>query len=123
MTLEARVAALETKLQEVEAIANLALRLLAVEKPVSSLLGRYGATESEDLSVHALLDDVAMRAGQGGMYAPSLGGFANELGERFPAVRGDREFMSLLLDRLKMDRPAYRKLHDYMSAAGWLSQI
>ena len=45
--------------QELDALVNLALRLIAVEKPVSTLLERYGATEAEDLAVHALLDDLS----------------------------------------------------------------
>jgi hypothetical protein len=118
--LDDRVAALEAKVQELDALVNLALRLIAVEKPVSALLERYGATEAEDLAVHALLDDVATRATQGGVYAPSFGGFTNQLWESFPAVRGNREFVSLLLDTLKLDRPAYQKLHAYIQSAAWL---
>jgi hypothetical protein len=114
-----RISALEAKVQELDALVNLALRLIAVEKPVSALLERYGATEAEDLAVHALLDDVALRAEQGGMYAPSFGGFVNELNERFSKARGDREFVALLLDTLGVDRPAYRRLHTYVSAHGW----
>src|SRR5689334_4020542 len=114
-----RLAALEAKVQELDTLVNLALRLIAVEKPVSTLLERYGATEAEDLAVHALLDDVARRAEQGGMYAPSFGGFVNELVQRFPAARGDRQLVTLLLDTLKIDRPAYQRLHAYTSAAGW----
>jgi len=117
--LEARIVALESKLQEVEAIANLALRLLAVEKPVSALLERYGATEAEDLAVHTLLDDAAKRAEVGGMYTPSFGGLVNALWEAFPGVRGNRQFVGLLLDTLKLDRPAYQRLHDHIMAAGW----
>jgi len=116
---EQRIAALEAKVRELDALVNLALRLLAVEKPVSALLERYGATEAEDLAVHTLLDDVVVRAEQGGMYAPSFGGFLNELDARFPTVRGDRQFVSLLLDTLKLDRPAYQKLHAYTTANGW----
>jgi len=104
-----RIASLESKVQELETLVNLALRLLAVEKPVSALLERYGATEAEDLAVHALLSDMATRAEQGGMYAPSFGGFMNDLLDRFPATRGNREFVSMLLDTLKLDRPAYQK--------------
>ncbi|HZR26456.1 MAG TPA: hypothetical protein VFA59_22870 [Vicinamibacterales bacterium] len=118
MDLEARVAALEQKLQEVEALANLALRLLAVERPVSALLERFGATESEELAVLALLDDLASRAEQGGIYAPSVGGFANDLARAFPAVRDNPEFVSLLIDTLKVDRPTYRKLHAYFARSG-----
>jgi hypothetical protein len=116
---EDRIAALESKVQELETLVNLALRLLAVEKPVSALLERYGATEAQDLAVHALLSEMAVRAEQGGMYAPSFGGFTNDLFNRFPATRGDREFVSILLDTLKLDRPAYQKLHVYVTKQGW----
>jgi len=116
---EQRIAALEAKVQELDALVNLALKLLAVEKPVSALLERYGATQAEDLAVHALLDDVTKRAERGGMYAPSLRGFVNEIDATFPTVRGDRQFVSLLLDTLKLDRPAYQKLHAFAIAHGW----
>jgi hypothetical protein len=116
---EDRIAALEAKVQELDALVSLALRLLSIEKPISAVLDRYGATETEDLAVHALLDDIVQRAEQGGMYAPSFGGFVGELFARFPSVRGNREFVSLLLDTLKLDRPAYRKLHAFISTQGW----
>ena len=116
---EQRIAALESKVQELDALVNLALRLLAVEKPVSALLERYGATRAEDLAVHTLLDDVAKRAEQGGMYAPSFAGFQNEIDMTFPTVRGDRQFVALLVETLKLDRPAYQKLHAYATAHGW----
>lgn len=116
---EQRIAALEAKVQELDALVNLALRLLAVEKPVSTLLERYGATQAEDSAVHALLDDVAKRAERGGMYAPSFRGFQNEIDVAFPTIRGDRQFLLLLLDTLKLDRPAYQKLHAYAIAQGW----
>jgi len=114
-----RIAALEAKVQELDALVNLALRLIAVDKPISTLLQRHGATEAENLAIHALLDDVARRAEQGGMYAPSFAGFVNEVVQRFPAVRGDRDFIALLHDTLKLDRPAYQRLHAYTSAQGW----
>ena len=116
---EERIAALESRVQELDTLVNLALRLLAVEKPVSALLERYGATQAEDLAVHTLLDDVARRAEQGGMYAPSLAGFQGELEATFPAARGDRQFLSLLIDTLKLDRPAYQKLYAYAQKHGW----
>ncbi len=116
---EQRIAVLEAKVQELDTLVNLALRLLAVEKPVSALLERYGATQVEDLAVHTLLDDVAKRVEQGGMYAPSFAGFQHEIDATLPAIRGNRQFMSLLLDTLKLDRPAYQKLHAYATANGW----
>lgn len=114
-----RIAALESKVEELETLVNLALRLLAVEKPVSALLERYGATEAEELAVHALLSDMVARAERGGVYAPSFGGFINDLFARFPSMRGNREFVAALLDTLKVDRPAYQKLHGYIAQQGW----
>jgi hypothetical protein len=116
---EQRIAVLESKVQELDTLVNLALRLLAVERPVSALLQRYGATQAEDHAVHTLLDDVARRAEQGGMHAPSFAGFQNEIDATFPTIRGDRQFVSLLVDTLKLDRPAYQKLHAYANAQGW----
>lgn len=116
---QVRLAAVEARLQEVEALANLALRLLAVEKPVSALLQRYGASESQDRAVHGLLDDIAARADQGGIYAPSFSGFTSDLFRLFPTVRHNREFVAMLLDTLKLDRPTYQKLHTYVTDQGW----
>lgn len=87
---EDRIAALEAKVRELDALVSLALRLLSIEKPISAVLNRYGATETEDRAVRALLDDMVQRAEQGGMYAPSFGGFVGELFARFPRVRGTR---------------------------------
>lgn len=116
---ERRLQTVEAKLQEMEALVNLALRLLAVERPLSALLARFGATEREALAVHTLLEDVLKRAQAGGIYAPSFVGFHSDLVKVFPAVKGDREFVSLLLDTLKLDRPSYRQLHAYATAQGW----
>jgi hypothetical protein len=111
-----RLASLENKVHELEAMVTLALRLLSVERSVTALLERYGATQKECVAVLALLDDLATRAERGGRDAPSVGGFEWELFARFPAVRGDRSFVSELIDSLRLDRPAYRKLHEYATA-------
>jgi hypothetical protein len=115
------VSALEAKVQELETLVTLALRLLAVQRPVSALLERYGATESEELAVRRLLDEVAVRAERGGIEEPSFPGFLYELEMKFPAIRNDREFVSLLLGTLRLDRAAYQKLHAYVTSRGWPS--
>ena len=114
-----RIAALESKVQELETLVNLALRLLAVEKPLSALLSRYGASEAEDRAVHALLDDVMKRIEAGGIYTPAFPGFLRDLAKCFPAAKDDREFVVLLFDTLKVERPAYQKLHTYVTVQGW----
>ncbi len=116
--LAARLSQLESKVQELDILVNMALRLLAVDRPITALLESYGATEKETRAVHALLDDVAARAEHGGDDTPSLGGFEYQLFERFPRVRGNRDFVAQLIDTLKLDRPAYQKLYGY-AAAQW----
>jgi hypothetical protein len=116
---EARIAALEAEIHELKALVNIALRLSAAEKPVSALLARFGATEAEILSVHALLDDVAKRIQAGGFYTPSFTGFLSDLVKVCPAARGDREFVVLLLETLKMDRPTYQQLHAFVTSQRW----
>jgi hypothetical protein len=116
---ETRIAALEAKVQELEALINISLRLSAAEKPLSALLARFGATEAETLAVHALLDDVLQRVRAGGFYTPSFAGFLRDLVKVCPAARDDREFVMLLLDTLKVERPAYRQLHAFAIAQGW----
>jgi hypothetical protein len=116
---ETRIAALEAKVQELEALVNISLRLNAAEKPLSALLSRFGATEAEALAVHALLDDVLQRVQAGGFYTPSFAGFLRDLVKVCPAARDDREFVALLLDTLKMERPAYQQLYAFAAAQGW----
>jgi hypothetical protein len=116
---EARIAALESKVQELEALVNVSLRLAAAEKPLTALLTRYGATEAESTAVHALLDDVLKRAQAGGFYTPSFAGFFRDLVKICPAARDDREFVAILIETLKMDRPAYQELHAFVTAQGW----
>ena len=114
-----RIVALEAKVQELETLVNLALRLLAVERPLSALLSRYGATEAEDRAVHALLDDLSRRVEAGGIAKPAFAGFMMDLARCFPAIRNDREFVALLLDTLKVERPSYQKLHEYNTVERW----
>jgi hypothetical protein len=116
---ETRIAALEAEIHELRALINVALRLSAADKPVSALLARFGATEAETLAVHALLDDVVKRVQAGGFYTPSFTGFLSDLVKVCPAARGDREFVVLLLETLKIDRPAYQQLHAFVSAQAW----
>ena len=116
---ETRIAALEAKIHELEALINLSLRLSASEKPLCTLLARFGATEAEILAVHALLDDVAKRVQAGGFYTPPFTGFMSDLVKACPAARDDREFVMLLLDTLKADRPTYQQLHAFVTAQGW----
>jgi hypothetical protein len=122
VTEDARLSALEARVEQLESMVELALRLLALEDPAATLLRRFNATEAEESAVRMLLEDTARSAERGGIYAPTFNGFVQELFERFPSARAQQEFVQLLLGTLKLDRQTYRNLHAYAAAHGWLQQ-
>ena len=111
---EQRLTALESKYQELELMVNAALRLLAVSKPLSGLLERFGATEGEEGAVYKLLDDMVQRIDGDARNRPTLAEFRIALSHIMPGQRGGREFAELVLETLAMERPAYRRLHDFL---------
>ena len=113
------LADLDARLREVEALQELVLRLLSTLKPLDRVLEQYGATETQARAFYTLLDDLCARTTRGQQDRPSFSYFEMQMGDLFPALRGNREFLSLLIDTMKVDRPAYRELHDYISSHGW----
>ena len=117
--LTVRVAQLEARVEELVMIQNLLLRLLSTTRPLAKLLEQYGATESQELALYALLDRISERTRGVQRDLVTFGYFRRGVDEIFPHRRGDREFVQLLIDTLKLERPAYRALHDYMTANEW----
>jgi hypothetical protein len=114
------LASLDARLQEVEALQALILRILSTTKPLDPVLEQYGATETQAQAFYRLLDDLAARArGQDDDNRPSFGYFELQMNEIFPQLRRNREFVQVILDTLKLERPAYRELHAYTAAQGW----
>jgi acetyl-CoA carboxylase alpha subunit len=114
-----KLADLDARLAEVETLQQLILRLLSITKPLDSVLEQYGATESQERAFYRLLDDLAVRARGREAERPTFAYFVSQLGTMFPPLRGDRQFVELVIDTLKLERPAYRALHGYMAAQGW----
>ena len=113
------LADLDARLREVEALQQMTLRILSTTKPLNSVLDHYGATETQELACYALLDDLAARTDRRENDRPTFAYFEMKLAEIFPALRTDREFIRIVVDTLKVERPAYRALHGYMAAHGW----
>ncbi len=114
-----RLEDLESRLREVEAVQQLMLRLMSTTEPLRGVLEQYGATESQAQAFYKLLDDMVARMGGGEQDRPSFAYFEMQLAHIFPKQRGNREFATLLIDTMRVDRPAYRELHAYATAQGW----
>ena len=113
------LADLDARLREVEALQEMMLRILATTKPLTNVLDQYGATETQGRACHALLDDLAQRAKGRECDRPTFAYFQMKITEIFPSLRGDGEFVALIVDTLKVERAAYRELHRYMAAHNW----
>src|SRR5713101_5469583 len=116
---ERTLADLDARLSEVEAIQELILRILSTTKPLSRVLEQYGATETQEGEFYRLLDDLAERAKGRERDRPTFAYFDMQMGNIFPSLHRDREFITIVIDMLKLERPAYRELHAYAVEHNW----
>jgi hypothetical protein len=98
---------------------DLLLRLMSTNRPLSRVLEQYGATETQEEAVYRLLDRAGERTRGEERDRVSFAYFRRGIGEIFPNRRDDREFIQLVIDTLKIERPAYRELYAYMMAHRW----
>jgi len=113
------LAHLDARLREVEALQEMILRILSTTKPLGNVLDQYGARETQERAFYGLLDDLVLRARGREAERPTFAYFQMKIGDIFPALRKDRDFIGLVIDTLKVERAAYRELHAYMTAQGW----
>ena len=114
-----RLSTLEARVQELQSVQDLLLRLLSTSRPLANLLEYFGATEAAVQSMYQLLDEMLAATRGPAERHPTFSYFQMRLNEIFPALKGDRGFVQTLIDTLKTDRPPYRELHAYMMAKGW----
>ncbi|MGH9312054.1 MAG: hypothetical protein ACRD09_03335 [Vicinamibacterales bacterium] len=114
-----RLAEIEAQIQELKAVQDLLLRLLSTTRPLSSLLEYYGANETKEQALYRFLDELVELSRAPKHRHPTFTTFKVRLGELFPELRGDRQFVQLLIDTLKVERPAYRELYTYMASHHW----
>jgi hypothetical protein len=114
-----RLANLDARVRELEAVQELILRILSTTKPLDHVLELYGATETQERTFYKMLDDLVMRATGREQDRPTFGYFQMELARIFPALRDDHGFTELVIDTLKVERPAYRALSVYAAEQHW----
>jgi hypothetical protein len=110
---------LDARLREIEAVQQLILRILSTTKPLDNVLEQYGATDTQERAFYALLDDLSTRSHGKEQDRPTFAYFVMKLQEIFPALRNDREFITLIVETLRTERPVYRELSEYVKAHGW----
>ena len=119
--LSARITQLESRVEELAMVQDLLLRLISMTRPLAAVLEQFGATETQQQAFYRMLDDVAARAKGPEPDRPSFAHFRLHIAKIFPELRDDHQFLHLLIDTLKVERPAYRDLHRYIVEQGWSS--
>ena len=110
---------LEARIAHLEMMQDLLFRLMSMTRPLSNVLEQFGATRTQEQELLKFLDELVERSRGPERGRPSRAHFEMHVGEIMPTLRGNREFLQLLMDTLKVERPAYRELHEYMTAQGW----
>jgi hypothetical protein len=113
---------LEARVAQLELMQDLVLRLLAISHPLTNVLEQFGATDTQQQAVLKFLDELVMRVRGPERDRPSKAYFEMHLRQMLPTLRNDRDFQQLLIDTLKVERPAYRELHQYILEQGWCTR-
>jgi len=113
---------LEARVAHLEMMQDLLFRLMSMTRPLSNMLEQFGATRTQEQELLKFLDELVERSRGPERNHPSRAHFEMHVGEILPSLRGNREFLQLLMDTLKVERPAYRELHNYMTGHGWNTQ-
>lgn len=111
--------ALEARIAHLEMMQELLFRLLSMTRPLACILEHYGATRSQEEALLKFLDESVerLRAPSGDRLTRPY--FEKKVGEILPSLRGNGEFLQLIMDTLQVERPAYRELHEYICTKGW----
>jgi hypothetical protein len=116
--LHTKIADLEARMREVEALQALTLRILSTTRPLDGVLAQYGASQAQQDALYRLLDTLAGRIKGPEREHPTPAYFWMQFSEIFPRQE-DRAFMDLVVETLRIERPLYRELYVYMTAHGW----
>ena len=114
---------LEARVAHLEMMQDLLLRLMSMTRPLANVLEQFGATRTQETELLKFLDELVERSRGPERNRPSRAHFEMHVGEIMPTLRGNHDFLQLLMDTLKVERPAYRELHVYMESQGWTTGV
>ena len=80
----AKIADLDARLREVEALQALTLRILSTTRPLDAVLGHDGASEAQQHALYRLLDNLAARVKGPERERPTQSYFEMQFAEIFP---------------------------------------
>jgi hypothetical protein len=101
--LEARVAELEARLGGV-------IRVVAASRPLGHVLTSYGLSDDQERVIFAIISEMAERSEHG--EAAPFAEFEERITNMVGQLRGDRRFVELIVEALRIERPAFKRLYE-----------
>jgi hypothetical protein len=103
---------LEMRLAGLESQLNTALGILALTRPAATVLSRCGADHAQQQEFFRIIDDLTRRVDSGA--SVSFSEFEDRVVDLVPNKRGDRKFFEMLIEAVKLERPAAKPMLDYL---------
>jgi hypothetical protein len=110
-----QVTELQGRVAELEAQLKTALGILGLMKPAETLMAHCGADAAQQQALYRMIDEMESRVIQGS--SVSYSDFSERVADLVPGKRGDRKFVELLIDALKLERPSSKPMLDYLTNA------
>lgn len=105
-----RLIEIEARVHELEARLNGVMSVVATLQPVGTLLASYGVPDEQQQVFYEVIDEMSARLDRGA--AASFTEFEEWVASLIAPRRGDRRFVGLLIEALRVERPGSRRLCD-----------
>src|SRR5262249_53159957 len=92
-----------------------ALGILALIRPVATVLNGCGVDAPQQQEFFNLLDEFTKRVESGS--SVSFAEFEDRASQTVPGRRGERRFFEFLIEALKLERPSAKPMLDYVTHA------
>ena len=109
---QAQLGDLELRLTGLEAQLNTALGIFALTRPAATVLSQCGADQAQQQEFFRIIDDLTRRVDSGA--SVSFSEFEERVVDLVPSKRGDRKFFEVLIEAVKLERPAAKPMLDYL---------
>jgi hypothetical protein len=113
--LDSQVTELQARVMDLETKLNTALGILALTRPAATVLRRCGAEKEQQEEFFRLVDEMTKRVETG--FSVSYSDFEERVLELVPGKRGDRKFLEVLIEAVKLERPSSKPMLDYLTNA------
>jgi hypothetical protein len=113
--LDSQVTELQARVMDLETKLNTALGILALTRPAATVLRRCGADKEQQEEFFRLVDEMTKRVETG--FSVSYSDFEERVLELVPGKRGDRKFLEVLIEAVKLERPSSKPMLDYLTNA------